>query len=1051
MSCKVELTDFVKKGKLREETHEPNPLSSDVCPDESNPKRSLWERVEQKMRHRKKDAEANLLPSATDYPSASFNGIQASKRDVKVLGPSASFQGNQGTARGDEIKNALAYDPSYSLSSSSPNAWLSTTSKAANYSYSHSQTHSSAQTLADYHLHCQELYKHSSLFMANNKSSTNPPGKPVGRIKSEPPAAYYSAYAYDCTHDDSPALPVKETPTADVAPAWGQKNTELVIDRKMAQHSATYLEAPRPLYAHLADPSLDSMEKATVPNENRTVPQTFVPARTTSFPTTATSPQQAIATEPNISLPTPPSEEEQHLRKFAQQMTQHKCPGCNKDGPLFKIGAVFDHTEKILVSKKPHCIFKCKHSRCRVYYCPGCSQTRTATTPFRPSAINTVNSTGASTWCCASARLFFILLLLCGPHPHPRDGLASLLQDRQVKVKIGAVRGSVSSSADESASKDPQRLAGPAIGTGYERSGDYTSSGGGFPQSIGEKSLELLPELFAELRRAWPSTMNSSEFDQNPPELLLTMARRSPLMIKVAELLRDDCIEEVMHRASLYHSMFDFIHIVVAHPFSAPLVRDLRIEYPLSRTLLPVCFGTAYIFTPAMQQTCPANSKGKGKAKMLYEPPQDSLQSLASLLSSLTDQSWAVMRYLDAVSQDAAQILAMCQRICDLSDELQRPTVHVAEAADVYGPARPSSSSNEPAATLIAVVGSEEAREKKGEEMRTWLNKNKVAEIETDDWVHGYSFREKLTETAGSAPKPGRIKRIVYDLSMLRTSLPEGIFVRHDSSRLDAMKVLIVGPEGTPYDNGLFEFDLFCPLEYPNTPPLMKFKTTRSGRKFNPNLYVDGKICLSLLGTWSGEKWCPKTSTLLQLLVSIQAMIFCADPIWNEPGNADGLGAHASDLYNWEMRADTLVFAMSDWLSLRQTGAAGSATGNGLWDEVVGNHFGLWWRRILETAVRWEKENDPGVSFSASGLEFIMPGKCAAKRFRVGIRRLKWYFAEWARAEDDTTDLMKNEPKDESEADVKNTPVADQKTDDGPNGFVLNSNPCSLGSLESSE
>ncbi|GKT94631.1 ubiquitin-conjugating enzyme [Colletotrichum tofieldiae] len=661
-----------------------------------------------------------------------------------------------------------------------------------------------------------------------------------------------------------------------------------------------------------------------------------------------------------------------------------------------------------------------------------------------------INGTGASEWCCSSARLFFIFLLLCGPHPHPRDGLASLLQDRQVEVKIGALRGSVTSSPDESASENPQPLVGPAIGTGYGRSGDYISPGGGFSQRISEKSLELLPELFAKLRGAWPSTMNLSEFDQNPPALLLAMARRSPLMVKVAELLRDDCIEEVMHRAALYHSMFDFIHIVIAHPFSAPLVRDLRTEYSLSRTLLPVCFGTGYILAPAMQQTCPASSKGKGKAKSLYEPPQDTLQALASFLSSLTDQSGAVMRYLDAGSQGATQTLAMCQRICYLSDELQRLTVHVAEVAEVSGPARASSSSNESAAASIAVVSSEEAHGKKLEEMRAWLSKNKVAEIETDDWLHGYSFCEKLTKTAGSVPKPGRIKRIVCELSMLRTSLPEGIFVRHDSSRLDAMKVLIVGPEDTPYENGLFEFDLFCPLEYPNKPPVMEFKTTRSGRKFNPNLYVDGKICLSLLGTWSGETWCPKTSTLLQLLVSIQAMIFCPDPIWNEPGNAGDLGARASELYNWEMRADTLVFAMSDWLSERQTDAAGSATGNGLWDEVVRNHFGLRWRQILETAIRWEKENDPGVSFSASGLKFIMPGKCAAKRFRVGIRRLKWYFAEWARAEDET-DLVKNEPQDESEADMYSTSGAGLETDNGSNGFALNSSPNSLGSLDSSE
>ena len=62
--------------------------------------------------------------------------------------------------------------------------------------------------------------------------------------------------------------------------------------------------------------------------------------------------------------------------------------------------------------------------------------------------------------------------------------------------------------------------------------------------------------------------------------------------------------------------------------------------------------------------------------------------------------------------------------------------------------------------------------------------------------------------------------------------------------------------------------------------------------RFNPNLYADGKVCMSLLGTWhSGgleEKWDAKQSTLYQVLVSIQGLILVDDPMFNEPG-FDGL------------------------------------------------------------------------------------------------------------------------------------------------------------------
>ena len=50
----------------------------------------------------------------------------------------------------------------------------------------------------------------------------------------------------------------------------------------------------------------------------------------------------------------------------------------------------------------------------------------------------------------------------------------------------------------------------------------------------------------------------------------------------------------------------------------------------------------------------------------------------------------------------------------------------------------------------------------------------------------------------------------------------------------------------------------------------------------NPNLYPDGKVCLSLLGTWGKANWQPGVSTIEQIMVSIQGMILSADPIFNE-------------------------------------------------------------------------------------------------------------------------------------------------------------------------
>jgi hypothetical protein len=53
---------------------------------------------------------------------------------------------------------------------------------------------------------------------------------------------------------------------------------------------------------------------------------------------------------------------------------------------------------------------------------------------------------------------------------------------------------------------------------------------------------------------------------------------------------------------------------------------------------------------------------------------------------------------------------------------------------------------------------------------------------------------------------------------------------------------MIVGPADTPYEHGLFEFDMFCDNDFPKKPPQMFFRTTGNGLvSFNPNLYQNGK------------------------------------------------------------------------------------------------------------------------------------------------------------------------------------------------------------------
>ncbi|XP_076809135.1 (E3-independent) E2 ubiquitin-conjugating enzyme UBE2O-like isoform X1 [Clavelina lepadiformis] len=127
------------------------------------------------------------------------------------------------------------------------------------------------------------------------------------------------------------------------------------------------------------------------------------------------------------------------------------------------------------------------------------------------------------------------------------------------------------------------------------------------------------------------------------------------------------------------------------------------------------------------------------------------------------------------------------------------------------------------------------------------------------------------------------MKAVKRDLYLLQ-SLPSGIFVKTYENRMDLLSVLFEGPHSTPYEDGLFAFDVQLPWDYPNIPPRFHYVSYTS--RLNPNLYTNGKVCVSLLGTWVGkgnEVW-SKDSNLLQVLISIQGLILNSEPYFNEAG-----------------------------------------------------------------------------------------------------------------------------------------------------------------------
>jgi ubiquitin-protein ligase len=141
-----------------------------------------------------------------------------------------------------------------------------------------------------------------------------------------------------------------------------------------------------------------------------------------------------------------------------------------------------------------------------------------------------------------------------------------------------------------------------------------------------------------------------------------------------------------------------------------------------------------------------------------------------------------------------------------------------------------------------------------------------------------------------------RTKRILNEIKEIKESeeilLKNGIHVIFDENDISDVYALLVGPEGTPYEKGYYFFKFTYSQEYPMTPPIATFYTQgvvnyrnkiSNSVRFNPNLYTCGKVCLSMLNTWSGPGWVP-TNTLTNVLIAIQALVFNNEPLKNEPG-----------------------------------------------------------------------------------------------------------------------------------------------------------------------
>ncbi|KAJ3318472.1 Ubiquitin-conjugating enzyme E2 G2 [Boothiomyces sp. JEL0866] len=134
------------------------------------------------------------------------------------------------------------------------------------------------------------------------------------------------------------------------------------------------------------------------------------------------------------------------------------------------------------------------------------------------------------------------------------------------------------------------------------------------------------------------------------------------------------------------------------------------------------------------------------------------------------------------------------------------------------------------------------------------------------------------------------LRRLMTEYKELTLNPPEGIQAGPISeSNYFEWEALISGPEGTPFENGIFVAELKFPKDYPLSPPVMKF----TSEIFHPNVYPDGTVCISILHApgndpngyeHASERWSPVQS-VEKILLSVVSML--AEPNVDSPASVE--------------------------------------------------------------------------------------------------------------------------------------------------------------------
>jgi len=119
---------------------------------------------------------------------------------------------------------------------------------------------------------------------------------------------------------------------------------------------------------------------------------------------------------------------------------------------------------------------------------------------------------------------------------------------------------------------------------------------------------------------------------------------------------------------------------------------------------------------------------------------------------------------------------------------------------------------------------------------------------------------------------------------------------------------VMIGPDDTLYEGGIFNGKIIFPANYPNKPPQVTF----TSKIIHPNIYKDGKVCISILHEGEdqygyedvSERWSP-TQSINSIMMSILSLFSC--PNFESPANIECSVLHKKNYDQYKKDIYTII------------------------------------------------------------------------------------------------------------------------------------------------